>query len=174
MVNYFSLGAYHALTLNVAPPSAGEIRVNSLTIAPGTPGVVPEQPYPWRGYYFRGVPVRLEAVAAAGWRFAGGTGVTNLSADRVDIALTGLGEMVAHFEPAPARITGWSAVGASERQVAFEGIAEAQYRVQASPNLIDWEDRETTRTEVDGRGRVSVRVTEEERGRSVFYRLVSR
>ncbi len=47
--------------MDVSPPGAGKIRINSLR---------PEK-FPWEGYYFRGIPVQLEAVPAEGFIFAG-------------------------------------------------------------------------------------------------------
>ncbi|TND08689.1 MAG: hypothetical protein FD123_1905 [Bacteroidetes bacterium] len=55
----FHLAKKTELTLDVWPPGAGEIRIN--TIQPG--------PLPWRGTYFDGVPVTLTAVPGPGHEF---------------------------------------------------------------------------------------------------------
>jgi len=58
------------VTVNVSPTNAGVVRVNSITIAPETPGVGTE-PYPWTGVYFAGVPIHVTATPKPGYRFAG-------------------------------------------------------------------------------------------------------
>lgn len=49
-------------------PAAGHVRVGSLPIVEGTPGV--HDPREWAGTYFRGVPLTVEAVPAHGSRFS--------------------------------------------------------------------------------------------------------
>ncbi len=51
------------IVLNVQPPGAGRILIN--TIKPAV--------YPWKGIYFRGVPVTVTAQANAGYLFTGWT-----------------------------------------------------------------------------------------------------
>jgi hypothetical protein len=48
-------------------PELGTVRVNSVELAPETPGV--SDPRSWEGVYFAGLPVEVEAVAAEGYRF---------------------------------------------------------------------------------------------------------
>jgi hypothetical protein len=68
--SHFSLGADRRLTLDVSDTRAGHVRVNQTPISPLTPGVNATAPYPWTGRYFGGVPLRLTAVAAPGYRFS--------------------------------------------------------------------------------------------------------
>jgi len=49
------------VTLQVNDNAAGSIAINTITIAPGTDGIV-QNPYPWTGVYFSGIPVVLKAV----------------------------------------------------------------------------------------------------------------
>jgi hypothetical protein len=58
------------LTLDVSGSGAGYIRVNTVEIRPGTPGVSSET-YPWNGVYFRGVPVEVTAVPNPDYTFGG-------------------------------------------------------------------------------------------------------
>lgn len=44
------------------------MRINTIGLEGSTPGV-PEQPYPWTGSYFRGVPLTVSARPAPGYRF---------------------------------------------------------------------------------------------------------
>jgi hypothetical protein len=67
---HFGLGQDRWVTLDVSLPSAGHILINRTAIGPATPGVNAAAPYPWSGRYFNGVPIRLSAVAAPGFRFS--------------------------------------------------------------------------------------------------------
>lgn len=61
MKNLFQLSGTAALTLDVEPKNAGEIRIS--TIAPNQ--------FPWTGIYFQGIPISLEAIPAHGYAFNG-------------------------------------------------------------------------------------------------------
>jgi hypothetical protein len=69
ITNHFNLAGTARLTLDVSDPAHGKIKVNTIEISTGTPGVG-QKPYPWFGDYFRGVPVYLEAMAAPGYIFS--------------------------------------------------------------------------------------------------------
>jgi hypothetical protein len=58
------------ITSNVTEPEGGFIRINTIDITPSTIGVS-DDPYPWTGTYFSGIPVTVTAVARSGYRFAG-------------------------------------------------------------------------------------------------------
>ena len=57
--NNFDLPNIVDLQLNVSPEGAGKIHIS--TIEPDT--------YPWQGYYFNGVPIRIEAIPNPGYEF---------------------------------------------------------------------------------------------------------
>lgn len=59
LMDSFGLPASHECTLDVFPPLAGQVRIN--TIQPG--------PLPWGGIYFQECPVEIEAIAAPGYLF---------------------------------------------------------------------------------------------------------
>lgn len=59
--SHFSLTGQVTYTLDVQPAGAGRIHIS--TIEPG------ENEYPWSGVYFKGVPVRITAVANPGYTF---------------------------------------------------------------------------------------------------------
>jgi hypothetical protein len=60
IVNNFSLQKQVDIILDVVPQYAGKIRISTVT-----PSV-----YPWKGIYFDGVPVSIEAIANPGYTFA--------------------------------------------------------------------------------------------------------
>ncbi len=64
--------------LNVFNGVGGNIKINTIVIDENTVGLT-GAPYPWYGIYFKGVPVDLLAVPAAGYKFSEwmGTGLTN-------------------------------------------------------------------------------------------------
>lgn len=61
LLSYFSLDRNVQFTFGASPEGAGTIEVNTLSISR----------FPWRGYYFSGVPIRVTARPAPGYRFAG-------------------------------------------------------------------------------------------------------
>lgn len=65
---YFALGGRDTITLDVANPDLGKIKVNSILLDPNIDGVS-ENTYPWKGLYFNNLPVRLIAVPNAGYSF---------------------------------------------------------------------------------------------------------
>lgn len=67
---HFGIASDHALTVHVSDSQHGHVQVNSLSIHADTPGVNAD-PYPWSGTYFNGIPIRLVAHAAPGYRFSG-------------------------------------------------------------------------------------------------------
>ncbi len=60
IVSEFNLGKKVAISLNVFPESKGEIQLN--TIQPTV--------YPWNGFYFDGVPIKMTAIAKPGFQFS--------------------------------------------------------------------------------------------------------
>ncbi len=59
LMSSFGLPEDYECTLDVFPPLAGTVRVN--TITPG--------PLPWDGVYFKDCPIEIEAYAEPGWMF---------------------------------------------------------------------------------------------------------
>ncbi|MDO8896357.1 MAG: CotH kinase family protein [Bacteroidales bacterium] len=72
--NKFELGPETQITLEVSDPASGYIKINSIKVNDETPGIV-ENPYPWTGIYFQGVPLQLEAIPLQGYIFAGWEGL---------------------------------------------------------------------------------------------------
>jgi hypothetical protein len=71
LVTQLRLGGFATVTLNVSHTNRGRLRINTLVIDGNTLGVTNGVAYPWRGAYFRGVPVEIQALPAPGYVFAG-------------------------------------------------------------------------------------------------------
>lgn len=65
----FDLGEESELAVGIEPAGAGTILVNSLRVEPGT------ATGPWRGTYFRRLPVDLRCLPSPGYRFRGWQGL---------------------------------------------------------------------------------------------------
>jgi hypothetical protein len=74
--NFFKITGNVDVTLNVSDPVHGHIKIDTIDILGDTPGI-PDNPYPWTGIYFQGVPVQLEAVPAPGYVFSHWEGIGN-------------------------------------------------------------------------------------------------
>jgi len=104
--NYFSLMPQVELTVAVNQLSGGRVRLNSVVLEGGTPGVATEA-YPWTGLYFPSYPVELEAIPEAGyrlveWRITPADGLTTTATDSVvSVDLHGATTVEAVFEPIP-------------------------------------------------------------------------
>ena len=71
VVDQFSLAGTAEITLAIGS-EGGRIKLNSLVIDGDMVGHPdPENPYPWTGTYFQGVPVRVTALPDSGYRFVG-------------------------------------------------------------------------------------------------------
>lgn len=67
--DHFEIDSFDNVTLDLNDNDAGYITINTTPVHPGTPGV-PEDPYPWSGTYFSGIPVTLTANPADGFSFS--------------------------------------------------------------------------------------------------------
>lgn len=69
LVNEFGLGGLSTLTV-ARSNGVGSVTINTVTIDASTPGLAnAAAPYPWRGVYFRTVPVTVTATPALGFTF---------------------------------------------------------------------------------------------------------
>lgn len=62
--------------LNVSDAAHGYIKINTIDIKAGTPGIE-ANPYPWTGVYFSNIPVTLKAIANPGFVFSHWTGISS-------------------------------------------------------------------------------------------------
>jgi hypothetical protein len=80
-----------------ADPAQGHIRINTINIQKGTVGV--DDPANWSGIYFQGVPIKITAVPAPGYRFVGWKETGSKEADLI-LMLTEDITLTAEFEKA--------------------------------------------------------------------------
>jgi hypothetical protein len=85
-------------TLNVSDASHGYVKMNTINIKDGTPGIT-VNPYPWTGIYFRNIPVKLKAIANPGFAFSHWTGASTATTDEITITPTGNFSVTAVFIP---------------------------------------------------------------------------
>lgn len=74
IMNYFNLGADYEVAVSVSSPSHGHVKLNSIAIKDYMMEVNGDE-HIWRGNYFRGVPIRLEAIANPGYVFSHWSGL---------------------------------------------------------------------------------------------------
>ncbi len=73
LLEHFDISGTVILELHVSDRSGGTVLVNDhLLLHPDAPGFEEtNRVFPWTGRYFRGVPIRVEALPAPGYRFEG-------------------------------------------------------------------------------------------------------
>jgi hypothetical protein len=86
IVRNLGLGGTADVTLNVSDPLTGSIQISSLAITE----------FPWTGTYFKDVPVKLTAIPAPGYRFAGWVGINTVSPS-ISVTLTEAATYTATF-----------------------------------------------------------------------------
>ncbi|CAM4058449.1 CotH kinase family protein [Flavobacterium antarcticum] len=66
---FFNIANTVDIVLSLSSSDAGIIKMNTIDITATTPGIT-QNPYPWTGTYFKGIPVKLAAKAAPGFIFS--------------------------------------------------------------------------------------------------------
>lgn len=151
-----SLGGYATLTADITPANAGTVVVNRrLHLDPALPGVGTPV-YPWRGTYFRNVPVALAAEAAPGFLFAGWTTPAGLTPDHeIELTLAAATTATARFLPAPPdapfdfHVVEMLSDG--RPRLAFHGVAGAAYTLERSDDCTSWVREDAFFASADGR-----------------------
>lgn len=95
--NFFTISNVIDIDLNVSSSEAGIVKINTIFIDSATPGV-PENPYPWTGKYFQGIPITLEAIALPGFVFSHWSGSVSGTDPILEIIPTGDMQVQANFE----------------------------------------------------------------------------
>jgi hypothetical protein len=88
----FGLPAFHKITLRINSPSAGYVKLNSLSI---------RNPY-WQGDYFESVPIKLTAVAKSGHVFSHWSGDINSTSPNLTVDMKTAMTIDAIFETTSA------------------------------------------------------------------------
>ncbi|MBI1839594.1 MAG: CotH kinase family protein [Verrucomicrobia bacterium] len=142
MIANLGLTGFANVTLDCDPRGAGEFQLNTARINERAPGVNATNAFPWKGTYFRGVPIHLQALAKPGYRFLGWSktplpGETN----DITIALKGNTNWVARFErivaphnlaASPYELLSWSS---TEPAGAYPPHAFFEQTTQKDPGL---------------------------------------
>ncbi len=97
--DFFNLGLFSRLNVDVSDPAAGFVQVNTINITPETPGVTAD-PWPWSGIYSEKVPVVLKAHPLPGYRFSHWEGEKRrYHHPKLTLNLTGAEKVKAVFYP---------------------------------------------------------------------------
>jgi hypothetical protein len=83
-------------TLDVSSYTHGIIKINTIDIADGTPGIS-GNPYPWTGIYFKDIPVKLKAIAKPGFVFSYWSGSYSSTNAEITVIPSGNFSVIAHF-----------------------------------------------------------------------------
>lgn len=76
ILSFFELQDSLLLQLNVSDTTQGHIKVNTIHVADGAPGIL-NNAYPWEGIYFKDIPIKLKAIPKQGYLFSHWSGVSN-------------------------------------------------------------------------------------------------
>ena len=141
LISQYGIGPSRTITVNVADPAKGSVKVNSMTIDSNLIGIPnPSAPYPWTGSYFQGIPVTVTAVPKPGFRFAGWQGRVDTESSltlslTADLSVTALFEtdpeslLPSHnLASGPYQFSQWdaaSAAGTYPAHMTFEQTAQA-------------------------------------------------
>ncbi len=85
LVEFFDLAGTARLTLRT-DPLQGTVRINTIDIQEGTPGV--NDPATWSGIYFQGVPFTVTAIPREGYHFSHWEGLTKGSETDASVELS--------------------------------------------------------------------------------------
>ena len=96
IMEYFDISGMADVRLDLNNPLMGHVRINTIDILPKTAGIS-DNPYPWRGKYFKGIPIEIKAVAAPGFAFSHWEGTHPGTDDTVIIHLSEDVQLTAHF-----------------------------------------------------------------------------
>lgn len=141
-VRQFRLGGYSTVTVDVSNASHGKVRINRLQIDSRLVGAGPNA-YPWRGWYFRGVPVVLEAQPEKGWAFErweriGTSGIETLAVPRLEWDPIESASFKAIFAPARPRIETILQPGSTRLQLRVIGLPGGAVFLEESGELVQW------------------------------------
>lgn len=94
----FGISSNINVMLSVSDPAHGYIKINTIDIKDGTPGIT-GNPYPWTGIYFHNIPLKLKAIPMTGYVFDHWSGASTSSNAEITITPTGNFSITAHFVP---------------------------------------------------------------------------
>ncbi|WP_313805895.1 CotH kinase family protein [Flavobacterium sp.] len=94
----FSIASNLDITLNVSDANHGFVKINTINIKDGTPGII-GNPYPWTGIYFHNIPITVKAVPLEGYVFDHWSGDSTSTEAEITLTPTGNLSLTAHFSP---------------------------------------------------------------------------
>ena len=94
----FGISSNINATLNVSNYDHGYVKISTIEIKDGTPGII-GNPYPWTGIYFSGIPLKLKAIAKPGFVFSNWTGASTSTDAEITITPTANFSITAVFVP---------------------------------------------------------------------------
>ena len=94
----FGIASNINATLNVSNEAHGFVKINTIEIKEGTPGIT-ANPYPWTGVYFSNIPVTLTAIAKPGYVFSNWTGASSSTNPTITISSASSFGVTAVFIP---------------------------------------------------------------------------
>ncbi|HMI07191.1 MAG TPA: T9SS type A sorting domain-containing protein, partial [Flavobacterium sp.] len=123
----FGIASNINATLDVDDVTHGYIKMNTIDIKQGTPGITAANPYPWTGIYFSGIPVTVKAIANPGFVFSNWTGSVTSTDAEITTTQTAAFNLTAHFVPAvvsnPEPIYFWMMNSAIPNDTPLESLA---------------------------------------------------
>ena len=133
--DFFGLEGQYLLTLDVSNPDHGFVKVNTVEVTPSTPGVS-ENTYPWRGTYFKDVPVEVTAVPSPGFVFSHWEGHYSGTENPVKINPEENVRLTAHFirSDEPTLLAFWLFDETLPNDTPLESI-QAHYSLLSDANL---------------------------------------
>jgi hypothetical protein len=94
----FGISSNINATLDVSNAAHGYIKMNTIDIIAGTPGIT-GNPYPWTGIYFSNIPVKLKAVPRPGYLFSHWSGASTSTNAEITLTSGSSFSVTAHFAP---------------------------------------------------------------------------
>ena len=136
IADYLQLKAQHEISVNVTGHEQGYIRINSIDLIETTKGVS-ANPYPWKGIYFEGIPVNLQAIANPGYRFVKWVGAELPDSDQVKISLAEDVSLTAVFVKDTDEVSRFNPLNGSadistETIFEWQGVEGQSYDIQIS------------------------------------------
>lgn len=96
--NKFNISSNLNVTLNVSDAAHGYIKLNTIILQEGTPGIT-GNPYPWTGVYFHNIPVTVKAIPMSGYQFSHWSGDSSSTDAEIVLTPTTDISLTAHFTP---------------------------------------------------------------------------
>jgi hypothetical protein len=94
----FGISSNINASLNVSNYDHGYIKISTIDIKDGTPGIS-GNPYPWTGIYFKGIPLKLKAIAKPGYVFSNWSVASTSTDSEITITPNGNFSITAVFIP---------------------------------------------------------------------------